>query len=117
MKAIKFDIQRESWDDMHQSGRYNRGLEVTFRDFLGTHTVKVGAGYSDDWYVYQELNATYFLSMNTGLGYVGLEIFEGDEKVWEMFLQTDYNLESVLGKKGLDLAPYNIIKAMLNYMV
>jgi len=116
MKAINYKVRKESLEDMCKAGRYNPALEITFKDKTGTHIVKVGAGYSDDLYVYQSMGEeTYVLSKNDSLEYVGLEVFEGDEQVWEMFLQNDWQIQETLGKKGLDLAPYNIIKSMLNY--
>ena len=116
MKPIKYKVQKESLEDMCRAGRYNPSLEITFQDKSGAHIVKVGAGYTDDLYVYQSMGEeTYILSQNNHFDYVGLEVFEGDEQVWEMFLQNDWQIQEVLGKKGLDAAPYNIIKSMLNH--
>jgi hypothetical protein len=48
------------------------------------------------------------------LGYVGLEIFIGSEKQGEIFLE-EYELKDVLGRRNL--APFNVIKHLRNYII
>ena len=72
-----YQIRKESFEDMCKAGRYNRSLEITFRDSNGVHTHKLSAGHSDVLDVYRDGKETYVLSHNEGLGYFGLEVFEG----------------------------------------
>jgi hypothetical protein len=111
--VTNYQVQKESFDDMHSSGRFNPSLEVTFRDKTGIHTHKISAGHSDDIDVYRESRETYVLSRNLSLGYVGLEVFTGADAVGDMFLQGD-QVDEILGRD--DLAPFTIIKRMREYI-
>jgi hypothetical protein len=88
---------------------------VKFRDSDGVHEVVVGAGRDDTLYTFREGDVTYILSLNRRLDYAGLDVFEGDDHRGESFLQFEGEIESVLGKRGLDLEPINIAKGMANW--
>jgi hypothetical protein len=109
MKKVDYQLQKESFKDMAAAGRVNPCLEITFRDKRGTHTHKIGAGYSDDIAAFRENGATYVLSRNPALGYAGLEAFEGDEKTGDVFLQGDPLLD-LLGDK--DLSPVRLAQEL-----
>lgn len=114
MRRVKnYDIRKESYKDMHEAGRYNPCLEITFRDKTGIHTHKISAGHSDDIEVYREFDETYVLAQNRSLGYVGLEIFSGADTAGDMFLQGD-SVNEVLGRD--DLAPFTIVRRMRKYI-
>lgn len=102
MKKVDYQLQKESFKDMAAAGRVNPCLEITFRDKRGTHTHKIGAGYSDDMAAFRENGATYVLSHSPALCHKGLEAFEGDEKTRDIFLQGN-PLLNLLGNK--DLSP------------
>ena len=53
-KVKKYKIQKETYTDMCDAGRFNRSLEITFRDKTGIHTHKLNAGYGDDLDVYMD---------------------------------------------------------------
>ncbi len=112
-KVTNYQVQKESFEDMNDAGRFNPSLEITFRDKTGVHTHKISAGHSDDIDVYRESGETYVLSRNFGLGYVGLEIFTGTDSTGDMFLQGD-QVNEVLGRD--DLAPFTIIRRMRQYI-
>ena len=108
-----YNVSKESFDDMVKANRFNPCLEITFRDKSGEHINKIGAGYDDVIHIYREYTEIYLLSLNPGLGYVGLEVFEGSKKVGRIFLQGD-QVKEVLGK--VNLAPFNIIKKLREHM-
>jgi len=108
-----FTIDKESFDDMIQAGRFNPCLEITFRDKNGQHVHKLGVGYDDVLDVYREGLETYVLSSHCGLGYIGLEIFEGSERIGEMFVE-GHEVKETLG--GENLAPFNIIKRLRRFI-
>ena len=114
MRKVWYDIHKESIDDMIKAGRFNPSLELTFRDKSGIHTHKIEAGHADEIDVYRDGKETYILTRHFGLGYVGLEMFEGADKVGEMFLQNNWNVEEVIG--NTNLAPYTIIKLMAEHI-
>ena len=116
MRKANFQLSKESFEDMSRAGRFNRSLEITFRDRTGVHTHKISAGYSDDIEVYREHSITYVLSQNRALPYIGLEAFEGSAKVGDLFLQ-EGQVEEALGAKGCDLAPFTIIRRLSEYVL
>ena len=112
-KVSNYTIGKETFDDMLNAGRFNPCLEITFMDQSGKHTHKMSAGYSDEIHVYREHGETFVLSQNRRLGYVGLEVFMGDENVGEIFLE-DHQVKEILGKD--DLAPFTIIRKLGEYI-
>jgi hypothetical protein len=112
-RVHRFTIRKETHSDMIYAGRYNRCLEITYRDRSGRHTHKLSAGYSDDIDVYRDGSDTYVLSSNPTLGYIGLEVFDGPDKTGEIFVQQE-QVKEVLGRD--DLAPFNAIKRLREYI-
>lgn len=95
-----YTVDRESWESMNAAGRYNPAWELTYSLPGGElHTVTLGAGSSDALAVFHEAGRVYVVTSNDGLGYVGLQVFEGSEEVAETFMDsgqgdtTDYILE------------------------
>jgi hypothetical protein len=109
-RIYKYSITKESTEDMINAGRFNPCLEITYRDRSGKHTHKLSAGYSDDIDVYRDYLDTFILSRNSRLDYVGLEVFEGADKIGSIFLES-HQVKEVLGRE--DLAPFNAIKRLL----
>lgn len=112
-RVTRFSTAKETIEDMCEARRFNPCLEITFRDRTGTHTHKIGAGYSDEIHVYQERTITYALSHNPGLGYFGLEAFEGSDKISDIFIE-NHQVKETIGKD--DLAPFNTVKRMAAYI-
>jgi len=112
-RVANFSVAKESIEDMCRAKRYNPCLKLTFRDKSGIQTHKISAGYSDDITVYREHGETFVLSENFGLGYVGLEVFNGGEKTGDIFLES-HHVKEVLGKQGL--AAFTIIRRLLQYI-
>ena len=113
-KINNYSINKESTEDMINAGRFNLCLVIIFRDRSGKHTHILSAGYSDDINVYRDDLDTFILSRNSRLGYVGLEVFEGADKVGEFFLES-HQVKEVLGRE--DLAPFNAIKQLLEHIM
>jgi hypothetical protein len=108
-----YKIRKESFEDQRKAGRWNPSLEITFRDRTGTHTHKLSAGYQDDIYVYRQASETFVLTKNEYLGYIGLEVFNGAVKVFDIFIE-DFNVPDTIG--SFDLAPFTIIRRLEPYM-
>ena len=112
-KITNYQINKELFEAMRKAQRYNPALEIRFRDKSGQHTHTLSAGYDDDLYVYREASETYVLSLNTRLGYVGLQVFDGSDVAGEIFLQ-DGQVEETIGH--LDYAPYTFIRRLREYV-
>jgi hypothetical protein len=114
MTRVKnYSITKESTDEMIAAGRFNPCLQIIFRDRHGIHRHKLSAGYADDIHVYREAGLTCVLSINSGLGYIGLETFEGSQPAGDIFLQEDQVVET-LGRT--DLAPFTIIRWLMEFI-
>ena len=113
MRKVECTITKESFEDMAKAGRFNPSLEVTFRDKSGNHRHKISAGYSDEVYAFRQNGETYVLSRNAGLGYVGLEVFNGDDRTGEIFLEP-HQVTEVLGRD--DLAPFTIVRRLQEWI-
>lgn len=111
-RIIKYSISKEAFKDMCKARRFNPCLEITFRDKTGRHTHKLSAGYGDDIHVYREDKETFVLSQNTGLGYIGIEVFSGCEKIGDIFLEHHQVIEA-LGNDNL--AQFTIIRRLRNH--
>jgi len=112
-RVNNYSIIKESLEDMIASGRFNPCLEIIVRDRAGQQTHKLSAGYGDDVEVYCEGDEIFILYNNEMLGYVGLEVIHGNEKLGEIFMEED-ELKDVLGNKNL--APFNILKYLREYI-
>ena len=112
-KVKKYTISKESFEDMCKAKRFNPCLKITFRDKNGIHHHQLSAGYDDDIYVYREHHQTFILTQNLRLGYVGLELFEGDTKSGDIFLEAHQVIE-VLGRD--DLSPLTVIRRLCDYL-
>ena len=112
-KVKKYTISKESFKDMCKAKRFNPCLEITFRDKNGIRHHKLSAGYDDDIYVGREHQETFILTQNLCLGYVGLEVFEGDTKSADIFLEAHQVIE-MLGRDGL--APFTMIGRLRDYL-
>ena len=112
MRKVDYQIKKESFDDQKKAGRWNPELEITFRDKTGQHTHKLSAGHQDDIHVYRIGDETFVGTRNEYLGYVRLEVFKGQKKMADLFLE-DHDAKEIFGK--LDLAPTTTIKRLMPY--
>ena len=114
MKRMKnHSISKESTDEMIAAGRFNPSLEIVFEDSSGIHRNKLSAGYSDEIHIYSEGSLICILSINNRIGYIGLEVFDGDQPFGDIFLQGEQILEA-LGKNNL--SPFTIIRRLMAFI-
>ena len=115
MRSVDFTLEHENWEEQRDARRCNPALVLLFRDRTGNHRATISAGDSDYVHCFREGSLTYVLSINPGLGYAGLEVFEGAQQVGNTFLQVDYEIAEILGPRGLDLEPITIAKRLADY--
>lgn len=128
MKTIQFTTAKECYSRQHEAGRYNPGRVALFNRNRFRCIAELPHGSRDDCHLFVDGSTLYALSINRGLGYCGLTAFdlasrEKDKhgprwlvpELGEVFLQADHEIESVLGKRGLDLAPITIAKILAEY--
>ena len=108
MRTIhNYKLEKETWESQRIAGRYNPATEIVFRDKRGIHRHTIGAGNSDNIHVFREGYWTIVLSVNYGLPYCGIEIFDGDMAFYDTFVQGEPATEYV------DLTPINMTKALM----
>jgi hypothetical protein len=112
-KMKNYSISKEPFDEMIAAGRFNPALEIVFEDSNGIRRNKLTAGYSDDIHIYREGSLLCILSINKRIGYVGLEVFDGDQPFGDIFLQGDQVAEA-LGRN--DLSPFTIIRRLMAFI-
>ena len=113
-RVTKYNVAKESFEDMIEAGRFNPSLEISFRDRKGRHIQKLYAGYGDDLNVFREGEHTLVLCQNPRLGYIGLEVFMGEEQTGDIFIEQHQVIE-VLGRD--DLAQHTIIRRLKEYIL
>jgi hypothetical protein len=112
-KVIHFIITNECLQDQLKARRHHPSLEITFRDKGGLHKHKISSGRTDDIHVFRENGVTMVLSRNPRLEYAGLEAFEGDEKINDVFLSGS-ELLATFGKD--DLEPSRMIDVLKEWL-
>jgi hypothetical protein len=112
MRCVKkYQLSKEPIEVMIASGRLNPCRTIKFKDKTGEHNHNLLAGTDDIVHVYHEDGQIFVLSQHPSFPYVGLQIFEGDQEIGDVFLQ-DGQIKEAIGRE--DLAPFNTIKRMAN---
>jgi len=114
---VNYTISPESIEAQTKARRYNPTTVCTFRDKRGKHTVTIGKGNNDYIDVFREGHLTFILTRNFSFGYVGLDVFDGDENIGNMFLQSTEQVDELLGQNGIDKAGWWISKVLANYAI
>ena len=112
-RVTNWILRKESFGDMMDSRRYHPCNEIIFRDREGVHRHKLSIGNSDKIDVYREKDETFVLSRNPQLGYVGMEVFTGNERMADIFLQP-HEVTEVVGRD--DLQPHTIIRRLMPFV-
>lgn len=112
-KITKFVIANECLKDQLRARRHHPALEITFRDERGMHTHKIVSGRADDIHVFRENGLTVVLSRNARLEYAGLQAFEGDAKINDVFLSGS-ELLAALGEN--DLEPERMVHVLKEWL-
>ena len=118
MRTIhNYTIERESFEKQQAAQRYHAGLELTYRDKGGNHTVAISASYTDDISVFREGGDTIVLVTNFSLNYAGIEIYRDGNLAGEMFLQSDYDIKETIGVDDIgDRSDMYIAKVLFQHI-
>lgn len=112
-KITHFIITNECLKDQLRARRHHPALEITFRDKRGLHKHKILSGRADEIHVFRENGLTMVLSRNPRLEYAGLQAFEGDAKINDVFL-TGSELLAALGEN--DLEPERMVHVLKEWL-
>lgn len=117
MKQVYPIIEEETYEEQSAARRYNPAQVAIYKGVR----FSLSCGTSDDIYFYATSDRFYCVSINKRHDYTGLQEFfiSGEyagQEAGEMFLQSEDEIESVLGKKGLDYSPRTIAKKLSVYI-
>jgi len=96
-----YTIDDESWEKQSEAGRYNPAQEITYEMNGKEYTNTLSAGTRDSITVMiskDEEHYIYVLTENSGLDYMGLQIFYEGEERGDMFLQSVSQYKDEYGK-------------------
>jgi hypothetical protein len=106
--------ERKQWSQGQywKERAYGPSVQVTVP---GEIVLNTGAGTSDDLTVYDyDGDKWVVLIVNRPLEYAGIEVYDDEgEQIDSVFLQNDWEIEGMLGKRGLDLSERTMVKRML----
>lgn len=112
------------WPKSDHNPHYN--YVVPYR--RGKVELESSAGTRDSVYAFRESDCLYLLSLNEDLQYIGLDSYIlydhptdfGNYKAivssGDVFLQTDEEIEQVVGKNAFQLKPNTIVRRIIPYM-
>jgi len=120
MRELDTKVYRESLDSQCAARRENPAsvIKPTIQGKKRRHVLPCGS--NDSIWLFYEGDRVYCLCENTGLDYIGLQGYGPDDveppQELSVFLQYDYEIADVLGKRGLDLSTRTKLKRLLEYI-
>lgn len=117
MKQVYPKFEDETIDEQRAAQRYNPATVAIYKGVRFT----LDAGSNDDISCFTNADQLLVTSVNTSLGYVGLQVFHltGDyagQEDGSIFLQNDSEIREILGRKGLDYSARTIAKTLEQYV-
>lgn len=111
IQGVDYSIRKETVNEVVAAGRFNAALVIRFSDKSGTQEHVLSSGYRDVLEVFRNRQTTYVVMVNYNLEYAGLEVFEGGEKIDDLFFSERDNYTQLT--RGRALLPATILKKML----
>lgn len=108
-------ITHETWDEAYQAGRYIRALTLAYKLEDTAHRVTLSAGESDHLDTLTDGRAAYVITTNSGLGYVGIEVFADGLLTGDVFFDGNKVGES-LGDDAWDVSPTELLDRLLPFL-
>ena len=109
MKTVHdWALSSEPYAEQRAAGRRNPARRV----FIDGGYLTIGAGGLDAVDVFTEHGHTFVVSVNQGLGYAGLEVFDEDgQPAGDVFVQ-GVEVADAIGPRGVDLHPQTIARRL-----
>lgn len=83
------------------------------------NTYQLNSGTSDTIHVFTRSICLYVLTINSPLGYIGLDAYYPSEEdpINTIFLHSDYQIKDTLGSKWKKLSPVTIATRLYDYLI
>ena len=117
MRSVLYTLSSETTEEQFAAKRHNPATVCQFRDHTGIHRVVLGSGDNDYINMYREGGLTFIVNRNYQLGYVGMNVFEGDDCIGDIFLQSTEKVDELLGRGGIDKSGWWIAKTLADYTI
>jgi hypothetical protein len=80
---------------------------------------RLNSGTRDTIHVFTRSICIYVLTVNRGLGYIGLDAYYPSEEdpVMTVFLHSDYQIKDALGSRWKHLLPSTIATKLIDYLI
>jgi len=115
MNQITPVIRLLTYQEAAETGIQIRALVLEYNG----NNYHLSGGTGDLIHVFSQSICLYVLTINKGLGYVGLNAYMTPEPdpINSIFLQTQRDITDALGKKWEPLSPETIIRRLINYLI
>lgn len=114
MSPIVPTIRKMTFREAKSAGLHSRGLILEHHG----KAFNLNAGTSDTIHVFTESIGIYVLTINTGLGYMGLNSYMAPEcdPINSLFLHNHLEISEYLGSKWESLKPLTVVQRLINYL-
>jgi len=114
MTAIKPIIRRMTFEEADQAGLYERGFILEHQ----CHSYQLNAGTSDIIHPFTRSVVLFVLTINRGLGYIGLDAYMPmePEPINTIFLHSEQAIVGALGPKWTSMKPVSIATKLIDYL-
>lgn len=115
MTAIRPTIRRMTFDEASKAGLHSRGLMLEHQG----KSYRLSAGTSDTITVFSRSVVIYVMTVNSGLGYIGLDAYVPNEPdpINTIFLHTEQGMKDVLGDNWGQLSAKTIALKLTNCLI
>jgi len=115
MTAIRPTIRRMTYEEAGEAGLHSRGLILEYQGM----SYRLNAGTSDIITVFTRSVALYVLTVNSGLGYIGLDAYMPDEPdpINTVFMHSELDVTDVLGARWRQLSAKTIALKLTDYLI
>ncbi len=114
MIQITPTIKLHTYQESMESGLHVRSLVLQYKN----NNYHLHGGTRDTIFVFTEGVAIYVLTINTSIGYIGLNTYMAPESdpINSVFLQNSREIKETLGHKWEGLAPVTMVKRLMEHL-
>lgn len=115
MHQPEYQLGWESFDQMLKAGRHNKSRAI----YIKNKMAPLNAGNEDRVFVYYNDNHICVLSLNTRLGYIGLDVFDKELRLQsDIFINKDsYLYYETISDIGIDADEHSLLNRLYNFVL
>lgn len=115
MTEVKPTVKVMTYQEADQRGLLNRGLVLEY----GGRSYYLNGGMKDRIHVFSRSIYLFVLTINTPLGYIGLDAYMPNEEdpINTIFLHSDYQLTDYLGRNWKQMSAGTMARRLADYLI